>query len=48
MLAALQEYKALEKHKENWEAEVKAERKAKEAQQQEEIATTIFLFKDKN
>ncbi len=47
MLAAMQEFKALEKHRENWAAEVKKERKKKEADNQEEIATTIFLFKDK-
>lgn len=47
MIEAMQEYKALEKHKEKWEEEIKKERKAKEAEQQEEIATTIFTFRDR-
>jgi hypothetical protein len=45
MLKALQEYKALEKHKEKWEEERKKERASKEELQEEEIAMTIFTFK---
>lgn len=45
MLQAMQDFKALEKHKENWAAEIKAERQAKEELQMEEIATTIFTYK---
>lgn len=45
MLEAMQEFKALEKHKENWATELKAERQAKEELQMEEIATTIFTYK---
>ncbi len=46
MIQAMQEFKALEKHKEKWQEEAKKERKAKEAQAQEEIATTIFTFRE--
>lgn len=42
---ANQDLKALEKHKEKWKAEIKKEREAKEELAQEEVATTIFLFK---
>jgi len=46
MLQANQEFKALEKHKENWDEERKKEIAQKQALQQEEIATTLYLFKD--
>ena len=46
MIQAMQEFKALEKHKEKWQEEAKKERKAKEALAQEEIATTIFTFRE--
>lgn len=46
MLAAMQEFKALEKHKEKWEAAYKKELAAKEEMAQEEIATTLYTFKD--
>ncbi|RME53973.1 hypothetical protein D6783_00245 [Candidatus Woesearchaeota archaeon] len=48
MLQALQEYKALEKHKENWETEYKKEMAAKEELNQEEIAQALFNFKDRD
>ncbi len=47
MLKALQEYKALEKHKEKWEEEWKREKAQREELNQEEIATTIWTFKDR-
>lgn len=47
MLEALQAYKALEKHKENWEEEYKKEMAAKEELKQEEIAQAIFTFKER-
>jgi flagellar export protein FliJ len=47
MLEALQAYKALEKHKENWQEEYKKEMAAKEELKQEEIAQAIFTFRNK-
>ncbi len=46
LLQAMQEYKALEKHKEKWLEQQKKEMMAKQELQEEEIATTIFLFKN--
>jgi len=46
MLKALQEFKALEKHKEKWEINYKKEKAAKEELEAEEIAASIFNFKD--
>jgi len=47
LIKATQEYKALQKHKEKWEAAYKKERKAKEEMQQEEISMTLHMFRDK-
>lgn len=47
LMKAEQELKALEKHKDKKMAEIKAERMAKEEAAAEEVATTIFLFKDR-
>ncbi len=42
LVKATQDLKALEKHKENWQTEVKKERQAKEEDMLDEIAQTIF------
>lgn len=47
MLEAMQACKALEKHKEKWDEQVKKERAQKEAMAQEEIAQTLYTFKDR-
>lgn len=47
MLEAMQAFKALEKHKEKWDEEKKKERAQKEALAQEEIAQTLYTFKDR-
>lgn len=47
MLKATQDYKALEKHKEKWQEEVKQERIAKEELDQEEIASVLYAFKER-
>lgn len=43
LVAATQELKALEKHKEKWLEEVKKEREAKEEMVMDDIAQTIYL-----
>jgi len=43
LVKATQELKALEKHKEKWQEQIKKEREAKEADALDEIAQTIFL-----
>ncbi len=43
LVLANQELKALEKHKEKWQAEVKKAREIKEADMQDEIAQTIYM-----
>ncbi len=43
MVLANQEFKALEKHKEKWTAEVKREMQLKEEDQMDDLAQTIFL-----
>lgn len=43
MIAATQDYKALEKHKEKWKDEVKREMALKEEDQMDDLAQTIFL-----
>ncbi len=47
LLKATQEFKALQKHKEKWEAAIKKEMQAKEEMQQEEISMTLHLFREK-
>lgn len=42
LVKATQDLKALEKHKENWQTEVKKERQVKEEDMLDEIAQTIF------
>ena len=49
LVAATQELKALEKHREKWLEEVKKAREAKEEQEMDEMAQTIYLrHKDDN
>ena len=48
MLLATQEFKALEKHKEKWLAEVKRELAMKEEDNLEDIAQTIFLKRQRD
>jgi flagellar export protein FliJ len=43
LIAATQELKALEKHKEKWTEEVKKERAAKEEEAMDELAQTIYI-----
>jgi flagellar export protein FliJ len=43
LVRATQDLKALEKHREKWQEEIKREREAKEAETQDEIAQTVFL-----
>ncbi|MCK5689115.1 hypothetical protein KAI87_07590, partial [Myxococcota bacterium] len=43
VIKATQDLKALEKHKEKWEEEVKKARQAKEEEDMDEIAQTIFI-----
>ncbi|MEQ9498446.1 MAG: hypothetical protein RIT81_16345 [Deltaproteobacteria bacterium] len=47
LIQATQDLKALQKHKENWEAEVKKERAMREAEQLDEIAQTIYQQRNK-
>ena len=46
LVVAAQELKALEKHREKWEEEVKRERMIKEEQSFDEIAQTIYMNRD--
>ncbi|GMU63028.1 MAG: hypothetical protein AMXMBFR34_47910 [Myxococcaceae bacterium] len=43
MAEAAKEKKAIEKHRDNWKAEVRKERMAKEEMNQEEIGNTLHL-----
>ena len=47
LTAAMQDLKALEKHREKWEEQVKKELAAKQEEAMDEVAQTIFLNKDK-
>ena len=47
LVKANQELKALEKHREKWEAKLKKEEETKQEEMQDEIAQTIFMNKDK-
>lgn len=48
LVVANQDLKALEKHKEKWQEEIKKIREAKEAELQDEIAQTIFLSQNRD
>jgi flagellar export protein FliJ len=48
LIQATQDLKALQKHKEKWQAEVKRERAVREEDQLDEIAQTIHTFQGKN
>ncbi|RME73155.1 MAG: hypothetical protein D6776_07560 [Planctomycetota bacterium] len=43
LLEAITELRAMEKHKENWEAEVRREEREREQEQQEELGQTMWL-----
>lgn len=47
LIQATQDLKALQKHKENWETQVKKERAAREADMLDEIAQTIYQQRNK-
>ncbi|QRK04573.1 flagellar assembly protein FliH [Archangium violaceum] len=47
MAEAAKELKAIEKHKENWQKQIRAERQAKEELNQEEIGNTLFLMRQR-
>ncbi len=47
MAEAAKELKAIEKHKENWAKQIRAERQAKEELNQEEIGNTLFLMRQR-
>ena len=47
LLEATQDLKTLEKHKEKWEEKNRKERQAKEEQEQDQVAQTVFLNRDK-
>jgi flagellar export protein FliJ len=47
LITATQDLKALEKHKEKWQEEVRRERALKEADQLDEIAQTIYQQRNK-
>jgi flagellar biosynthesis chaperone FliJ len=47
MAEAAKELKAIEKHKENFQKQVRAERQAKEELNQEEIGNTLFLMRQR-
>jgi flagellar export protein FliJ len=47
MAEAAKELKAIEKHKEKWQTEVRKERQAKEELNQEEIGNTLFLMRQR-
>lgn len=46
LVQATQELKALEKHKEKWQEQVKKEIQAREEEVQDEVAQTIFLTRE--
>ncbi len=48
MAEAAKELKAIEKHKEKWEKQVKAERQAREELNQEEIGNALHLARTRN
>ena len=48
MIEATQQFKALEKHKEKWTAEVKREMQIKEEDNLEDIAQTIFIKRQRD
>lgn len=47
LTTAMQELKALEKHRENWQEQVKKEEQVREEEAMDEVAQTIFLDRDK-
>jgi flagellar export protein FliJ len=47
MAEAAKELKAIEKHKENWQKQIRTERQAKEELSQEEIGNTLFLMRQR-
>jgi flagellar export protein FliJ len=47
MAEAARELKAIEKHKENWAKQIRAERQAREELNQEEIGNTLFLMRQR-
>jgi flagellar export protein FliJ len=47
MAEAAKELKAIEKHKETWQKQIRAERQAKEELNQEEIGNTLFLMRQR-
>lgn len=47
MAEAAKELKAIEKHKENWQKAIKADRQSKEDLNQEEIGNTLFLMRQR-
>lgn len=47
MAEAAKELKAIEKHKENFQKQIRAERQAKEELNQEEIGNTLFLMRQR-
>jgi flagellar biosynthesis chaperone FliJ len=47
MAEAAKELKAIEKHKETWTKQLRAERQAKEELNQEEIGNTLFLMRQR-
>ena len=47
MAEAAKELKAIEKHKENWQKQVKEERDKREEMNQEEIGNTLFLMRQR-
>lgn len=48
LVRATQELKALEKHREKWEEQIKKELEAKEAEAQDEVAQTVFLGRQRD
>jgi flagellar export protein FliJ len=47
MAEAAMELKAIEKHKETWQKQIRAERQAREELNQEEIGNTLFLMRQR-
>jgi septal ring factor EnvC (AmiA/AmiB activator) len=47
MAEAAKELKAIEKHRENWQKQIRAERAAKEELTQEEIGNALFLARQR-
>ena len=47
MAEAAKELKAIEKHKENWQKQVKYERQQREELNQEEIGNALFLARQR-